>query len=506
MRCDARASCAGAAQHGAGLLGILGQGEDRALVERGLGQRRLVAGRLEDPHRALGAVLGGVGLPGHEPVARHAHQAQPQGDRVAEAGVELAPRRCRRAPPRGSGRRCRAPSRSRRARRPARPAPAAPRRARPPRGGRAPGGGRRRRAASRAACGPTARTVSTSPAATAWCIRRARSGRSCVRSAATTAWLSSRTRVTGRLLSIARRASSWRNRVRRGGPRSRPRARPRAARASSRRAGPRPARAATCEGTTDRRSSASRQSASSPRSRARTASLTLAGTSSGGAASVSVTKNGLPRVSAWTAAGVAAGAGRQRLHRVARQRRELDPVHRAAGERAEQAVQRMARIELVAGRQDEDRADGLDPARRVAEHVERGVVGPVDVLDDEDGRALLGQLLQQRGEDAIDRALVGQRGRQRAAAPGRRVVQRPQRARRDEVVARRHEDPRLGAQALDQRAHEARLADARLAGDQRRRAAALRALAPPRRRGPRAVRRARAGPRACPHGDGRRTR
>ena len=168
---------------------------------------------------------------------------------------------------------------------------------------------------------------------------------------------------------------------------------------------------------------------------------------------------------------VAARAARQRLHRIARQRRELDPVHRTAGERTEQPVQGMARIELVAGRQDEDRADGLDPARRVAEHVERGVVGPVDVLDDEDGRTLLGELLQQRGEDAIDRTLVGQRGRQRAAAPDRRVVQRPQRARRDEVVARRHEDPRLAAQALDQRAHEARLADARLAGDQRRRAA-----------------------------------
>ena len=173
---------------------------------------------------------------------------------------------------------------------------------------------------------------------------------------------------------------------------------------------------------------------------------------------------------------IAPGAAHQRLHGVARQRGELDAVHRAAGERAEQTVQGMARIELVAGRQDEDRADPLDAARRVAEHVEGGVVGPVDVLDDEDGRALLRELLQQRGEDAIDRGVVGQRGRQRAGAPQRRVVQRPQRARRDEVVARRCEDACPVAQALDQRPHEARLADAGLARDERRRAAPLRAL------------------------------
>jgi hypothetical protein len=66
---------AGPAQHRPGLLGLVGQGEDRALVERGLRQRRLVARGLEDPHRALSAVLGRVGLPGHEPMARHAHEA-----------------------------------------------------------------------------------------------------------------------------------------------------------------------------------------------------------------------------------------------------------------------------------------------------------------------------------------------------------------------------------------------------------------------------------------------
>ena len=59
----------------------------------------------------------------------------------------------------------------------------------------------------------------------------------------------------------------------------------------------------------------------------------------------------------------------------------------------------------------------LDPARRVRQHVERGVVRPVDVLDDEDGRRLGRELLQQRGEHAVDGLLVGQRGGERAALP-----------------------------------------------------------------------------------------
>jgi hypothetical protein len=171
--------------------------------------------------------------------------------------------------------------------------------------------------------------------------------------------------------------------------------------------------------------------------------------------------------------GVAARADRERLHRAARQRRQLDPMHRASGERAEEAVQRVARVELVAHREDEDSARRLDAARRIAEHVEGGVVGPVDVLDDEDGRTFLGELVEHRGKDAIDGSLPGQRGGQRTVAARGRVVQGPERARRHEVVACRHEDPRLAADALDQGAYQARLADPRLAGDQRRRTAPL---------------------------------
>jgi hypothetical protein len=131
----------------------------------------------------------------------------------------------------------------------------------------------------------------------------------------------------------------------------------------------------------------------------------------------------------------------------------------------------MARIELVAHGEDEHRADRLHASRRVAEDVERGVVGPVDVLDDEHRRALLGQLLQQRGEHQVRGLVLGQRRRERAVGPRRGVAQRPEGARGDEVVARRHEDPRLAADLGDQRPHEARLADARLARDERRRAA-----------------------------------
>ena len=57
-----------------------------------------VAHGLEDAHRPLGAVLGGVGLPGHEEVAREAHEALAERDRLVEALVDadrLAPGRDR---------------------------------------------------------------------------------------------------------------------------------------------------------------------------------------------------------------------------------------------------------------------------------------------------------------------------------------------------------------------------------------------------------------------------
>ena len=93
--------------------------------------------------------------------------------------------------------------------------------------------------------------------------------------------------------------------------------------------------------------------------------MTLAGTSSRGAASVSVTKNGLPPVSAWTAA---ASRPVPAASAWTAPRESGDSSMRCTGqpaERAEQPVQRMARIELVAHGQDEHGAH-VGSTRRAA--------------------------------------------------------------------------------------------------------------------------------------------
>ena len=200
----------------------------------------------------------------------------------------------------------------------------------------------------------------------------------------------------------------------------------------------------TCEGTTDRRSSASRQSASSPRSRASTASLTLAGhlvarrrERLGDEERVAARERvhggrdraPLPAASDCTAAGDS-GASSMRCTG-------------QPGERAEQAVQRMARIELVAHRSGPGRrrrcrcAAPRSRARRgwrrrpSGRPRRRGRWGAAR-------RAPPGARRRR-----VHRAVLGQRGRQRTVAARRRVAQRTERARGDEVVARRHEDARL---------------------------------------------------------------
>ena len=107
--------------------------------------------------------------------------------------------------------------------------------------------------------------------------------------------------------------------------------------------------------------------------------------------------------------GVGARARRQPRTAVARERRQREPPHRAPGQAAEQALQRVRRAELVvAEAEDEHGGQRLDPPRDVAEHVDRRVVGPVDVLDDERRRRRGRELGHDRGEDGVDGPVVGE--------------------------------------------------------------------------------------------------
>ena len=195
-------------------------------------------------------------------------------------------------------------------------------------------------------------------------MTRASSGRGWARSAATTAALSCWRRSSGSACSIARRASSWRNARLSARTSITPAS---SASASSSSAAPSSSVARsrlTCAGTTDSWSSASRVDGPSRPTRARTASITLTGTASPGEASASVTKNGLPPVTRCSVSGVGAGAVAHPRHGGARERRERDPVDRAAGERAEEAVQRMVRVDLVVAEREHEH--GADRTRSVA--------------------------------------------------------------------------------------------------------------------------------------------
>ena len=173
--------------------------------------------------------------------------------------------------------------------------------------------------------------------------------------------------------------------------------------------------------------------------------------------------------------GVAVGARarRQPPHRRARERRQRQPPDRPPGQAAQHALERVRRAELVvAEAEDEHGGHRLDPPRDIAEHVDRRVVGPVDVLDDERGRRRGRELGHDRGEDGVDGPVVGERGRQRPARLQRGVAQRAECPRRHQVVARRQQHPRAAGRRSREGADHAGLADPGAAADEHDRPAA----------------------------------
>ena len=139
-----------------------------------------------------------------------------------------------------------------------------------------------------------------------------------------------------------------------------------------------------------------------------------------------------------------------------------------AGGAGQQPPQRMAAVHLVvAVGQQQHRGEVGDAPDQVAQQVQGGLVGPVHVLHDQHG-GVPGpvQLVQQRGEERVPVAGVAQRPGQVGTDAAGEVADRAQHARRRQVVAVAHEEPRVGWEVVAQLAHQARLADAGLAGDQ----------------------------------------
>ena len=171
-------------------------------------------------------------------------------------------------------------------------------------------------------------------------------------------------------------------------------------------------------GTTAHSSTTSRAASSSALTRKATASRTLAGISPAGAASASVTKNGLPPVTACRSAASRPAARASCATASADSGVGLDPAHALARERGQHAADLGQR--LAAAGEDQAAGRAHEPAAEQRDEVERRVVGPVQVLDHEHGAG--GELVERGVEHglaaAVDRppaACRRPRGRRRAA-------------------------------------------------------------------------------------------
>ena len=160
--------------------------------------------------------------------------------------------------------------------------------------------------------------------------------------------------------------------------------------------------------------------------------------------------------------GVDAMRRRELGHRLRGQRREPDPLgRRLARELADGHAQRVGAVELVVAVAGDDEPGGQAAAEQ-AQHVERRLVGPVDVLDDQDRS---GQLVEQRRGDRVSRPAGLDQPLQLAAGDGRDVAQRAERRLREQPFAVAPQDSSLRP-PLTEPAQEGGLAHARLARQQ----------------------------------------
>jgi hypothetical protein len=163
------------------------------------------------------------------------------------------------------------------------------------------------------------------------------------------------------------------------------------------------------------------------------------------------------------------------VDRTAAQRLQRQPLHGLGGEGTEEPPQRVRVVDVVVPKgQDDHGSQRAQPSADVAQRVERGVVGPVHVLDDQHGGPSPRSQLEAQG--LVDRLLVRARCQcvgQRAGVLLGRVAQRSERPRRQQVVAAADQDPGPVRDGAHEGAHQARLADAGLAQQQRDGATAL---------------------------------
>ena len=157
---------------------------------------------------------------------------------------------------------------------------------------------------------------------------------------------------------------------------------------------------------------------------------------------------------------------RQLRDRGARQWPETEsPDGTARRELAEHAPEGVVGRELIAVAREHECGDALDSPCEQAEDIERCLVGPVDVVEDEDGSWPTRELVRERRRDLVRLSAFPQQLLQRTIGPLGRCEERPERPRREERIAGSPQHPGR-ILSLDERPEEARLADAGLAGDE----------------------------------------
>ena len=127
----------------------------------------------------------------------------------------------------------------------------------------------------------------------------------------------------------------------------------------------------------------------------------------------------------------------ERAHGPGRQPGEREAAHVPPDQRTQQPSQRVIPGHLVVAEgQHDDGGQVGDAAPEQAHEVQRGVVGPMHVLDDQHrGPARTAQLGEHRLEHGVPVGACRDRRRQRPGRAPRRVLQRAERTRRDQVVA-----------------------------------------------------------------------
>ena len=164
----------------------------------------------------------------------------------------------------------------------------------------------------------------------------------------------------------------------------------------------------------------------------------------------------------------AAGGGGQALDRAGAERRKLDAPHRGRRQVADDRAQRMLVVHLVVAIADgQHHAQPVQPAAEELEKIERGVVGPVRILDDQHrGHGMAGAAVEHQLEDLVPVGGLRDRAREVAADLAGDVLQRRQRMGREQSFAAAPQHARLLVVCRRELPKQGCLADPGLAGHQ----------------------------------------